>query len=640
MKLTKILTKKLTSFWLVSLAAVAFVFLLCALMSFVQLTYRFQQNKVAELESMIVTHYQQQGIAQLDTWLPAVLKAYHVVQFQLLLDQQALYSYQSDVDRGESGVTLYQRIIEPQTALSVRFELTSPLNNYQFSWYELLILFIGFGAISVFVRYGLKWITHELDGVELLALRSKMIIEGNIQGAKLSTAKGRPRLINRAISKLINDLEDAQQERGRLDQFIRANTFLDPVTEIGNRLFFENRLTALSHDNKMVAYGVVFLLEFDDDALMNVQTDIEANKAFITQIVAIIPPLVSEYTDVIFARRSRLQLAIVVPQLSLAEADLLADRLIRRCLLVKHHQIANHDNYLHLGAAFYKAGDQPSQIIEEAEMALRAAQLQRLNTWFMYDKGAVDKEMAKGSVRWRSFLEYALVNKRFFLLQQPVLESDNSLLHYEIFSRVRDNQNNEIRATLFIPMANKCGLMPQVERLIVEQVLFNVMPKNDAIYCVNLSMDTLTSRAFTRWIQSTLLEHRPLATRLIFEVSEDLFIKHQQHPQLAKTLTMLSKMGAKLSVDHVGKQVVGTHYIQTYDFDFVKLDRSIIRQVHERPENQLYIRSLIGGLLRSKAQVIAEGVEILEEWQTLKILGVSAAQGPFLGDIALIANDV
>ncbi|MCW3170880.1 RNase E specificity factor CsrD [Shewanella subflava] len=640
MKLTKILTKKLTSFWLVSLAAVAFVFLLCALMSFVQLTYRFQQNKVAELESMIVTHYQQQGIAQLDTWLPAVLKAYHVVQFQLLLDQQALYSYQSDVDRGESGVTLYQRIIEPQTALSVRFELTSPLNNYQFSWYELLILFIGFGAISVFVRYGLKWITHELDGVELLALRSKMIIEGDIQGAKLSTAKGRPRLINRAISKLINDLEDAQQERGRLDQFIRANTFLDPVTEIGNRLFFENRLTALSHDNKMVAYGVVFLLEFDDDALMNVQTDIEANKAFITQIVAIIPPLVSEYTDVIFARRSRLQLAIVVPQLSLAEADLLADRLIRRCLLVKHHQIANHDNYLHLGAAFYKAGDQPSQIIEEAEMALRAAQLQRLNTWFMYDKGAVDKEMAKGSVRWRSFLEYALVNKRFFLLQQPVLESDNSLLHCEIFSRVRDNQNNEIRATLFIPMANKCGLMPQVERLIVEQVLFNVMPKNDAIYCVNLSMDTLTSRAFTRWIQSTLLEHRPLATRLIFEVSEDLFIKHQQHPQLAKTLTMLSKMGAKLSVDHVGKQVVGTHYIQTYDFDFVKLDRSIIRQVHERPENQLYIRSLIGGLLRSKAQVIAEGVEILEEWQTLKILGVSAAQGPFLGDIALIANDV
>ena len=636
MKLTKILTKKLTSFWLVSLAAVAFVFLLSALMSFVQLTYRFQQNKVAELESMIVTHYQQHGTDQLDTWLPAVLKAYHVVQFQLLLDQQALYSYQTDAHSSASGLTLYHHIIDPQSALTVKFELPSPLNNYELSWYELLILFIGFGAISVFVRYGLKWITHELDGVELLALRSKMIIDGDIKGAKLSAAKGRPRLINRAISKLINDLEDAQQERGRLDQFIRANTFLDPVTEIGNRLYFENRLAALSHDNKMVAYGVVFLLEFDDDALMNVQADIEANKAFITQIVAIIPPLVSDYTDVIFARRSALQLAVVVPQLSLAEADLLADRLIRRCLLVKHHQIANHDNYLHLGAAFYKAGDQPSQIIEEAEMALRAAQLQRLNTWFMYDKGAVDKEMAKGSVRWRSFLEYALVNKRFFLLHQPVLDSDNSLLHYEIFSRVRDNQNTEIRATLFIPMANKCGLMPQVERMIVEQVLFNVMPKNDAIYCVNLSMDTLTSRAFIRWIQSALLEHRPLATRLIFEVSEDIFIKHQQQPQLAKTLTMLSKMGAKLSVDHVGKQVVGTHYIQTYDFDFVKLDRSIIRQVHERPENQLYIRSLIGGLLRSKAQVMAEGVEIFEEWQTLKILGVSAAQGPFLGDITLV----
>ncbi|UJF21993.1 RNase E specificity factor CsrD [Shewanella sp. OMA3-2] len=633
MKLTQILTKKLTSFWLVSLAAVAFVFLLCALMSFIQLTYRFQQSKVTELESMIVAHYQQHGERQLDTWLPVVLKAYHAQRFHLNVADKVLFTYQTDVRSiSHSNLTLYQHVIDADSGLSMTLAVPPPFSAYQLGWYETLILLIGLGAIGVFVRYGLKWIGHELEGVEQLALRSKLILDGDIKAAKSQATNGRPRLINRAISRLLDELDDAKQERGRLDQFIRANTFLDPITNIGNRLYLENRLDALSHDNKMVAHGVIFLLEFNDDALMDVKADIEADRIFLTQIVATISPLINEHSDVIFARKTPLQFIIVIPQLSLDEADLLADRLLRNCLLVKHHHIVNHDNYLHFGGAFYKTGEQPLLIIEEAEMALRAAQLQRINTWFMYDKGAVDQEIAKGSVRWRSFLENALVNKRFVVLTQPVVDSDDIPLHYEVFSRVRDNKNNEVRATLFIPMANKCGLMPQVERQVIEKVLFGLMQNNTLTYSVNLSMDTLTSRAFIRWIQSTLLEHRPLAARLIFEVSEDIFIKYQQHPQLAKTLTMLSKMGAKLSVDHVGRQVVGTQYIQNQDFDFVKLDRSIIRQVHERPENQLYIRSLIGGLLRSKAQVIAEGVEMFEEWQTLKILGVSAAQGQFLGD--------
>ncbi|MCL1142087.1 RNase E specificity factor CsrD [Shewanella gaetbuli] len=629
MKHIKIITYKLTSFWLVSLAAVAFIFLLCAVMSFVQLTSRFQQNKVAELESVIVTQYQYNGSQQLTTWLPIVLKAYNTESFILQSDKSIVFEYYAPTEHKQQSVNHYQFNLDTVDNLRAELTLPPPFKMYQFDWYELMILLIGLVAIVLFVRYGFKWLGKELEGVEQIAQRSKMVLQGDFESAKSFTRNGRPRLINRAITKLLVELDDARQERGRLDQFIRANTFLDPVTEIGNRLFFENRMDALCNDSKMVAHGVIFLVEFDDDALLHVQADSEADRDYLKQIVSTLGKLLADFNETIFARRSQLQLAIVVPQISLAEADSLADRLLNNCLLVQHQHINNHANYLHLGAAFYKAGDILQQALEEAELALRAAQLQRINTWFMYDKGAVDQEIAKGSVRWRSFLEHALVNKRFFVFTQVIKDSDDSLLHYEVFSRVKDNQGNEIRATLYIPMAIKCGLMPQVERQVLEHVLFKLMPQNQATYCVNLSLDTLVSRAFIRWVKSILLEHRPLANRLIFEVSEDIVIKNQQHPRMAQTLTMLSKMGAKLSVDHVGKQVVGTQYIQTHAFDFVKLDRSIIRQLHERPENQLYIRSLIGGLLRSKAQVIAEGVQTLEEWQTLKILGVSAAQGNY-----------
>ena len=94
MKLTKILTKKLTSFWLLSLAAVAFVFLLCAVMGFTQLTYTFQQQKVAELETMLVADYQQHGNKQFSTWLPPLLTAYKAVDFSLSHNSQLIYQFQ------------------------------------------------------------------------------------------------------------------------------------------------------------------------------------------------------------------------------------------------------------------------------------------------------------------------------------------------------------------------------------------------------------------------------------------------------------------------------------------------------------------------------------------------------------------
>lgn len=266
-------------------------------------------------------------------------------------------------------------------------------------------------------------------------------------------------------------------------------------------------------------------------------------------------------------------------------------------------------------------------------MALRAAQLQGASGWFMYDKGAVDQEFAKGSVRWRSFLENALVNRNFVTFAQPVCEGDGSHHHHEIFTRVRDPMGSLVRATLFIPMAVKCGLMPQIERQVVERTLFELMSDTGTAkrhYSINLSVDSLTSRAFVRWLQTTLLEYRHLASRLVFEVTEDMVMKHRS--QLEPKLNMLRKMGSRICVDHVGQQVVSTQYIRELGFNFIKLHRSVVRQIDLRPENQLFVRSLIGSLYRTDVQVFAEGVGSFEEWQTLQILGVSAGQGTYFGD--------
>ncbi|WP_173496447.1 RNase E specificity factor CsrD [Shewanella sp. ISTPL2] len=642
MKFTRMLTTKLTSFWLMSLAAIAFVFLLSAMMSFVQLTYKFQQQKVAELETMLVDQFQHQPDWELEAWLPPMLLAYNAVNFRLTLKDEVLFAYEGNLSTQNAMV--YDHVLEPTSGLHMQLTLTQPFEHYTFSWYEILILLVGILAVAALVRFGYLWFSQQLDGIEELALRSRLILQGKHEQALATPGNGKPRLINRALTKLLEELQDAQKERGRFDKFIRSNTFLDAETRIGNRLFLNNRLDALSHNQAMLAHGVIYLLEMDDLDLLQQSQGEAVTKELLNSTVNAISQLLQTQANSIFARRSHNQFAIVVPQISLIEADQFASKLLKICLSQPLPDVENSDNFFHLGCAYFTAGDNAAQLIEEADMALRAAQLQGNSNWFMYDKGAIDEEFAKGSVRWRSFLENALVQRRFFPFSQPIIDSDGNEHHKEIFTRARDNQGALIRATLFIPMANKCGLMPQVERQIIERVLLllsneladgvsnaqTVKKSAPQIYSINLSLDSLMSRAFTQWLKTTLLEYRHLTTRLIFEVSEDIVIQHQE--KLQPKLDMIRKMGARLCVDHVGQQVVGTYYIRECHFDLIKLHRSIVRHIHLRPENQLFIRSLIGGLYRTEVQVCAEGVEVFEEWQTLQILGVGAAQGMYFSE--------
>ncbi|MGL5360966.1 MAG: RNase E specificity factor CsrD [Shewanella sp.] len=641
MKFTRMLTTKLTSFWLMSLAAIASVFLLSALMGLVQLSYQLQQQRVAELERIIEAQYPSQFQSQsqsqspyetlvpLASWLPAVLQAYQVVDFRLTHQTQTLYAYQG-TPIGESTLT-YERALDSR-GLQMRLTLPHPLLHYSASTSELLLLGITLLAVIALIRFGYLWFSQQLAGVEALAARSRLILQGKHEEALAKPGQGKPRLINRALTRLLLELQDAQKERGRFDKFIRSNTFLDAQTHIGNHLFLTNRLDALSYNQAMVAHGVIYLLELDDLDLVQQAKGESAAKELLNATVMGINQLLQHLPSSIFARRSHNQLAIVAPQISLAEADQLASQLLKVCLSQPLGDIDNRDNFFHLGGAYFRAGDNAAQLLDEAAMALRAAQLQGSSNWFMYDKGAIDAEFAKGSVRWRSFLENALVQRRFYPFSQPIKDCDGLVHHQEIFTRARDNQGALIRATLFIPMANKCGLMPQIERQILTRVL-QLLASTDnpkAVYSVNLSMDSLKSRAFTQWLKTSLLEYRHLATRLIFEISEDMVIQHQA--LLLPKLEMIRKMGARLCVDHVGQQVVGTYYIRECHFDMIKLHRSIVRHIHLRPENQLFIRSLIGGLYRTEVQVCAEGVEVFEEWQTLQILGVGMAQGMFFSD--------
>ncbi|WP_299492072.1 RNase E specificity factor CsrD [uncultured Shewanella sp.] len=632
MKLTRMLSKKLTSFWLISLAGVAFIFFFTAVLSFVQLTYEFQQQKVREIESMLVSHYKHDNEWKFDSWLPPILIAFKAKHFSLSKNGEKIFEYKDK--NGHPNIVTYEKVINKEQGIVMKLTLPEPFTLKHVGWYEALIMLLGGLIVVAVVRFGFYWFSEQLEGIEHLAQRSQRILKGDYDKALTETGAGQPRVINRALTRLLQELEDASKQRARFDQSIRSNTFLDPDTGIGNRVFFDNRLDALTDEQKMTMPGVMYFLEIEDLDLLQQDSSQEKVDEILSLIILPINQVLSLQVNSFFARRSFNQFAIIVPQISQTEADRLAAKLLKICLRQVASVIGQSNDFVHLGGAYFNIGEDKAILLEEADMALRAAQLQGTSSWFMYDKGALDRDLSKGSVQWRSFLESALVSKRVFAFSRTVFDNEMLEQHREVTCRLRDTQGHLIRATLFLPMAIKCGLTPQIERQVIETVLFDILrsQKGEGTkYSINLSLDTLMSRAFIRWLMRILLEYRHLTSHLIFEVNEIIVVNHLD--KIQDTLNMMQKMGAALCVDRVGQQVVSAQYIKQCHFDFVKLHKSIIRKIHLREENQLFIRSLMGGMPRKDIIFGAEGVTSFEEWQTLLILGVNIGQGPFFSEL-------
>ncbi|MGL4476316.1 MAG: RNase E specificity factor CsrD [Shewanella sp.] len=633
MQLTRLLTKQLTGFWFITLSAVAGVMMLSSLLAFNHFTQSFQQQRLINLQQSIFNQYYGKGDLHDAPWLSDMLAALQVKELQVFDGKQRIFYYLPEISQ---ETPTYKQHRKQRGNITIVIGMDDPSVWSLLDATEYTVLAICLLLVCALVMGGYYWFRRQLQGIEALAARSMLILKNDLIQAENFHDKARPRVANRAITQLLVKLQDASRERARFDTFIRSNTFLDPQTGVGNPMFFTSRLEALSLNQKMILPGVLFVLELEELDWLQQNHGEGVLVPLLSQLCEAINHLLSGLPNSIVARRSDNQIAMIVPQISLAEAENLAKKLIKICLAQNLPQVEEPDNFFHLGLAYFREGDNQQQLLEEVAMALRAAQLQGNSSWFMYDKGAIDEEFAKGSVRWRSILENALERQQIKVFCQRVEATDKQELHSEAFTRIMDQHGSLIRATLFMPMAQKCGLMPMIEKQAIQIVVAKLgrERRGKPVYSLNLSVDSLLNKSFIKWLTNFCMEHRPLTPQIIFEVSEDIVVKHKD--ELREPLAMIKAMGCKLCVDHVGLQVQDSEYLHDLGVNIIKLHRSVIRQVNQRPENQLFIRSLMGGVFRTDIKLLAEGVETFEEWQTLSILGVDGGQGGFIGEPLLL----
>jgi EAL domain-containing protein (putative c-di-GMP-specific phosphodiesterase class I) len=98
-------------------------------------------------------------------------------------------------------------------------------------------------------------------------------------------------------------------------------------------------------------------------------------------------------------------------------------------------------------------------------------------------------------------------------------------------------------------------------------------------------------------------------------------------PRTLQVLGELRVLGIRLSIDDVGTGYSSLQTITEVEPDFIKIDLSLIKNIHRSLIKQELVHSLLHVAARIGARVIAEGIETEDEYRTLRRCGVRYGQG-------------
>ncbi|MBN3493499.1 RNase E specificity factor CsrD [Vibrio neptunius] len=626
------LSTRLVAFVTVIVTSAMFILFLGGTLSFKRLGQEYLDHSLQGIVEVLDKEMEDPDAAySLQRWMPKMLQASNIVEMELLSTHGVIYRYKdtsSKVDKVLLYDTEYQ--LERNIGYRLHFKAVPPYIGYGYSLEALWSITLAVVLIIFCLMRGVKWLKEQLAGSELLEERGRMILAGRVEEYAKGDEREWPYTASEALDRLIEELQDARQERSRFDTFIRTQTFLDQVTGTANRVLFDSKLeSALSEHG---SHGGVLLLRIDDWEQLQEESGKQVADDFVIDIGTSLNNIVQRYPDVILSRYYESDFAIFAPHLGSKEVAQIAINSLKQLTKLSPPLPLEKENWLHIGVSMYREGESQGRILDEVETALKSAQLQRVNTWSKFNK-LVTHDDDRGNVRWRTLFDLVIKPEKLYIFYQPcyLLDSnkDRVFEHSELFVRINDPDKGLIKASRFNSAIESVGYEAVLDRAVFAAIVkFLKVSKKRICYSVNIHVVPFAGREYFKWFRDELLQLTSEQRKsLIFEFSEARLVKHLDY--MRPVIKMISGLGCRIAVSQAGRSIVSTHYLKDLPVDFLKLHRSLVKQIDQRDENQLFVRSLLGACEGLKTQVIAVGVDNKQEYKTMLTLGVQGVQGRY-----------
>jgi EAL domain-containing protein (putative c-di-GMP-specific phosphodiesterase class I) len=263
--------------------------------------------------------------------------------------------------------------------------------------------------------------------------------------------------------------------------------------------------------------------------------------------------------------------------------------------------------------------------VDEVLIALAEAKLSPAHHNVGYNEGLAAIKERYNQVELVSYFLEALQNKRLRLGFQPIVCAKTGKVEcYEALLRILTKEGHIISAGIFIPAAEKLGLISNIDLFVLKAVVRELTLDKKVRISMNISSLVIRDK---RWYEEAkaLLKDRDIASRLIIEITEtggenDLIT-------ISKFVESIQALGCGVAIDDFGAGYTSFKQLKLLSADILKIDGAFVRDIVENPESKLFINIMLQFAKAYNLKTVAEFVETGEIAKTLMDLGVDYLQG-------------
>jgi len=283
-----------------------------------------------------------------------------------------------------------------------------------------------------------------------------------------------------------------------------------------------------------------------------------------------------------------------------------------------------------IGISIYPTdGDDGDTLLRKADVAMYRAKSDGKSCYRFYSESM--SHQGSDRLRLENRLRRAVDRGEMYINYQPQVDiNTGKICGAEALLRWHDGEHGMISPKEFIPVAEESGLIIPIGEWILRTACTHAKSWQDkGLNCVklsvNISLRQFIQKDFAHMVGRILKETGLDANYLELELTESVVMDNAE--AVVKILGELKETGVRLAIDDFGTGYSSLIYLKLMPIDIIKIDQSFVRDMAVNVNDAAICDAIIRLAKSLNLEVIAEGVETMEQLELLKRLDCCNIQG-------------